>query len=128
MKIIKSFLLLTICLSTTTLLKAQTEEIKAQVLKQTEVKALPASTVTNKPSPAPQFKPLNGIAPQATTTATAETPSPLKIDDDKKQTSDANAATQKLTAEQLKTFNGKAEKPKQVAAVTVADAQNAKHR
>ncbi|MEP7238510.1 MAG: hypothetical protein ABI685_11615 [Ferruginibacter sp.] len=107
MKIIKSFLLVTVCLSATTLLHAQ--EVKTEVLKQTEVKA-PPTDIANKPSPAPQLIPMNGIAPK-------EAPKVQAL------TADANGPANKLTADQLKTLNGIADKPKQTAPAAAPDAQ-----
>ena len=117
MKLIKSFLLVTVTLSATTLLHAQ--EIK------TEVKALPAAVVSNIPSPAPQLNPMNGVAPKEAPVAATQAPSPLKKDENKSQPEDpktealtiqANGPKNNLTAEQLNTLNGIAKKPKQTAA------------
>ena len=127
MKIIKTFLLVTVGLCATTLLQAQ--EIKTEILKPTAIKLPPASDISNKPSPAPQLKPMNGVTP-------IEAPSPLKKDENKSQPEDpktealtieANGPKNNLTAEQLKTLNGIAEKPKQTApAVAVLTPQNVK--
>ena len=121
MKLIKSFLLVTVTLSATTLLQAQ--EIK------TEVKALPAAVVSNKPSPAPELKPMNGVAPKEAPVEATQAPSPLKKDENKNQpedlkvvvlTKEANGPKNNLTAEQLKTLNGIADKPKQTAPAAAA--------
>lgn len=133
MKIIKSLLLVSVGLSATVLLHAQ--ELKTEVLKQREIKAPPASTESNKPSPAPQLKPMNGIAPAAAPVAVAETPSPFKKDKDQQQVNkpqktiavtDAGAAENKLTTEQLNTLNGTAQRPKQTTPVAALDAQTTK--
>jgi hypothetical protein len=132
MKIIKSFLLLTVCLSATTWLRAQ--EVKTEVLMKTEVKAPPMAVKNNTPSPAPELIPMNGVIAKEALVAAAETPSPFKKDENKKQpeapktqilTIDANAATNKLTTEQLKTLNGTAKKPKQLSATPVSDTPGA---
>jgi len=83
MKILRSFLLVTICVSTTAVLQAQ--EVKTEILKSTEVKASPAATAGNNPSPAPQLKPMNGVSATATApVAAAQTPSPFTKDKDNK--------------------------------------------
>jgi len=118
MKIIKSFLLLGICLHTATLLHAQDlKAAKAEVLKPTEVKAPPVSTVTNKPSPAPELEPMNGVADEK-----QKQPKDLKP---QVLTKDANAATKNLTPEQLKTLNGVSEKPKKIEPLAAVNAQTA---
>ena len=134
MKIIKSFLLVTRGLCTTTLLQAQ--EIKTEILKPTAIKPPPAATITNIPSPAPQLNPMNGVAPKEAPVAATQAPSPLKKDENKSQPEDpktealtieANGPKNNLTAEQLKTLNGIAEKPKQTAPAATLDApQNIK--
>jgi hypothetical protein len=132
MKIIKSLLLVSVGLSATLLLHAQ--ELKTEVLKQHEIKAPPASTESNKPSPLPQLKPMDGVVPKEAPVA-AQTPSPLKKDENKIQpenlkaiaiSKDANGPANKLTPEQLKTLNGTAERPKQTMPAATLDAQNAK--
>jgi len=116
MKIIKSFLLLTITISATTLLHAQ--ELKTAVAEQKEIKALPAAS--SKPSPAPEFKPMNGAVAKEAAVANAETPSPANKADNKIQeediktqvlTIDKNGAN-KLSAAQMKILNGNTERPK----------------
>lgn len=133
MKILKSLLLVSVGLSATALLQAQ--ELKTQVLKQSETKAPPASTESNKPSPLPQLKPMGGIVPAAAPVAASQTPSPLKKDESGNQvnqpkkataTTDANATENKLTTEQLNTLNGTAQRPKQTTPVAALDAQTAK--
>lgn len=76
MKIIKSFLLVTVGICATTLLYAQ--DVKTETAKPEEIK-IPTRAATNTPSPAPEFKPQpGGAAPKAATSATvAEAPSPL---------------------------------------------------
>ena len=133
MKIIKSLLLVSVGLSANVLLHAQ--ELKTEVLKQSEIKAPPASTETNKPSPPPQFKPMNGVVPKEAAVAVSDNPSPLKKDENKIQpedlkaiaiSKDAKGPANKLTPEQLKTLNGTAERPKQTTPAATLDAQNAK--
>ena len=123
MKIIKSFLLVTVCLTAANFLQAQ------------EVKASPTGTESNNPSQASQLKPMNGVAPTAASVAVVEPPSPLKKDENQKQinqpkkataTTDANAAENKLTSEQLNTLNGTAQRPKQTMPPATLDAQNSK--
>jgi len=108
MKNIKSFLVLAACICTTTLLHAQ--EVKTEIAKKTEAKAPPASTVTSIPSPSPELTPMNGITPKGASPAS----SPL--------TRNANAATNNLTPEQLKTLNGTAERPKQTTTAVLTPA------
>ncbi len=121
MKIIKPFLLVTVGLCATSLLHAQ--EIKTEILKPTEIKAPPATTITNMPSPAPMLMPMNGVAPKEAAVVTSPTPSPLNKDENKKQVGPIN----NLTSEQLKTLNGIAQKPKSIAPVATLDAaQNIK--
>ena len=124
MKIIKSFLLLTIALGTTTLLHAQ--NLKPELVKETDVKLPPPATTDKKTLPVPELKPMNGVTPkEAPVVATTQAPSPLKTAENKNQpedlkvvalTKEANDPKNNLTAEQLKTLNGIAEKPKQTAA------------
>lgn len=130
MKIIQSFLLITVCLGATNLLQAQ--EIKAEILKPTAIKAPPATTITNVPSPAPVLMPMNGVAPKEAPVTATEAPSPLKKDENKKQPEDpkvvaltinANGPTNNLTAEQLNTLNGIANKPRSIAPAATQDAQ-----
>lgn len=117
MKIIKTFLLVNVCLCATTLLHAQ--EVKTEVLKQTEIKPPPAATITNVPSPAPELKPMNGVAPKEAPVAATEAPSPFKKEENKNQVGPTN----NLTAEQLKTLNGIADKPKPIAPAANPNAQ-----
>ena len=123
MKIIKTFLLLTIALNATTLLHAQ--NLKPELVKETDVKLPPPATADKKTLPAPELKPMNGIVPKEAPAAAAQTTPALKNDENKNQPEqpklqvisiDANAANSKLTVEQLNTLNGIAEKPKQTAA------------
>lgn len=117
MKIIKSFLLVTFGLCATSLLHAQ--EVKTEILKETEIKAPPDNIAPIKPSPALVFKPMNGVAPNEAPAAALQTPSPLKKDEHESQVGPIN----NLTAEQLKTLNGIADKPKQIAPAATMDAQ-----
>lgn len=117
MKIIKSLLLLTICLSTAGMLRAQ--EVKAEVKKAAEIKA-PTDNAGKMVSPVPHLTPMAGVTLKEEPVPAAPTPSPSKSDDKKVQpdganavivTRDANAANSKLTAEQLQTMNGTAQRP-----------------
>ena len=117
MKIIKTLLLGTVALFATALLHAQ--EIKTEMLKPTAIKLPPASDISNKPSPAPQLKPMNGVAPIEATVTALQAPSPFNKDENKNQVEPIN----NLTAEQLKTLNGIADKPKQIAPAANLDAQ-----
>jgi hypothetical protein len=100
MKIIQSFLLLTVCLTVTTLLHAQ--ELKTEVVKRTEVKTPPASTVTNTPSPGADPKmPYDNAAGKKTTTEEK-----LQVLNKQK-----DGPMNKLTTEQLNTFNGSPNRP-----------------
>ena len=124
MKIIKSFLLVAVALSATTLLHAQ--NLKPELVKETDVKLPPPATTDKKTLPVPELKPMNGVTPkEAPVVATTQAPSPLKTAENKNQpedlkvvalTKEANGPKTNLTAEQLKTLNGTAEKPKQIAA------------
>ena len=123
MKLIKPFLLLTIALSATTLLHAQ--NLKSESVKETDIKLLPPATTDKKTLPVPELKPMNGVAPKEAPVAAAQTTPELKKYENKTQPEtpklqvisiDANAANSTLTAEQLNTLNGIAEKPKQTAA------------
>ena len=128
MKIIKSLLLGTVALCAPTLLHAQ--EIKTEILKPTAIKLPPASDISNKPSPAPQLNLMNGVAPKEAPVAATQAPSPLKKDENINQpenpktvalTIEANGPKNNLTPEQLKTLNGIADKPKQVAPAATPD-------
>ena len=105
MKIIKSLSLVAVCVSVANLLQAQ--EAKTQVLQRKEVKA---------PAEVPKEAPV----------AASQTPSPSKKDDNKKQvlTRDINTTPGNLTAEQLKTLNGTAQKPKEPAPAAVVSDNN----
>ena len=116
MKIIKSLLIGTVVLCATTLLHAQ--EIKTEMLKPTAIKLPPAATITNIPSPAPVLMPMNGVAPKEAPVAALQVPSPLKKEENKNQVEPNN-----LTSEQLKTLNGTADKPKQIAPAATLDGQ-----
>lgn len=115
MKIIKPLLLLTICICTTTILSAQ--ELKPEPAKPVAIK-IPDDE--NKPSP--EFRQQPVTPPTKTiSSVVAEKPSPREIDENLKPTEnakpvaltiDADAATKKLTAQQLKTSNGISERPK----------------
>ena len=128
MKIIKSFLLVAVALSATTLLHAQS--LKPELVKETDVKLSPPATTDKKKLPAPELKPMNGVTPkEAPVVATTQAPSPLKTAENKNQpedlkvvalTKEANDPKNNLTAEQLKTLNGTAEKPKQTASAAAA--------
>ncbi|MBK8493561.1 MAG: hypothetical protein IPL50_00160 [Chitinophagaceae bacterium] len=119
MKIIQSFFLLTVGFCATTIVYAQ--ELKPEIAKPIEVKILPAA-IDTKPSPVSELKPQPGPDPKETaSSAVAETPSPLKKDENIKPNENAktvaltiegNEATKNLTAEQLKTLNGVSEMPK----------------
>jgi len=108
MKIIKSLSLVAVCVSVANLLQAQ--EAKTQVLQRKEVKAPPA----------------DNALPKETPVAALQTPSPSKKDDNKKQvlTKDMNSPAGNLTAEQLKTLNGTAQKPKEPAPAAVVSDNN----
>jgi hypothetical protein len=120
MKIIKSFCLVTVCLSSTALLQAQNLTAKTATP--------PESTIPapgGKPAVAPDLQPASIITPKAMTMdVNQKTPSPVNMDDNKKtpekenitlKTVDADAPTNQLTAEQINTLNGKATLPKQSA-------------
>ncbi len=62
MQVIPIPLLLTVCICTANFLQAQ--ELKTEALKVTAIQPPPTETVTNKPSPTPELKSMNGIAPQ----------------------------------------------------------------
>ena len=134
MKIIKTLLVGTVALCATALLHAQ--EIKTEILKPTAIKLPPASTISNNPSPAPQLIPINGVAPKEAPAIASQAASPFKKDENKMQpkepktqilTTDATGPKNNLTAEQLKTLNGIADKPKQIAPAATLDApQNIK--
>ena len=79
MKIIQSFFLLTVGFCATTIVYAQ--ELKPEIAKPIEVKILPAA-IDTKPSPVSELKPQPGPDPKETaSSAVAETPSPLKKDE-----------------------------------------------
>ncbi len=78
MKIIKSLLLVSVGFCTTTLLHAQ--DVQTKVSNKTEVKTPPAGDITNKPSPQPELKPMNGTAVKEAPVAAAVTPSPFTKD------------------------------------------------
>jgi len=130
MKIIQSFSLITVGLFATTLSLAQ--EIKTEVLKPAEIKTPPAAG--NKPSPVPELKSQAGITPKQASVAVLETPSPLKKNENNKLVEeskteilvrDPKVATNKLSAENLKTLNGTTERPKQLIATPASDTLNA---
>jgi len=125
MKIIRSFLLITVCLCATTLLHAQQAknennkppELTTEVLKQPEVK-IPSQTAHNTPSPTPELKPqLATEKPVA-----AETPKSLVSEEEVKPQQKEKPATKIDESntnaipggeEGRKIFAGKAETPKQ---------------
>lgn len=123
MKIIRSFFLLTVGFCTTTIVYAQ--ELKPEIAKPVEIKV--SSTIDKTASSLPELKPQQGTDSKETASpAVAETPSPLKKEENKIPAEntktvalaiDAGMATKNLTAEQLKTLNGVAERPKATTAV-----------
>lgn len=124
MKIIQSFLLLTVGFCATTVVYAQ--ELKPEIAKPVEIKIAPAAA-DNKPSSLPELKPQPGADSKETaSSAVGETASPLKKDENVKPNENAktvaltiegNETTKNLTAEQLKTLNGVSERPTVKAAV-----------
>lgn len=127
MKIIKSFLLITVGLFASALLFAQEATT-------TKLKIPPAAVESNKPSPAPELKPMpmDGVVPKDAPVAIQQTSSSLKKDEGKPRleepkvvalTIEANGPKNKLTPEQLKTLNGISEKPKLVAPAAALDPQ-----
>ena len=119
MKIIKSFLLVAVALSATTLLHAQ--NLKPELVKETDVKLPPPATADKKTLPVPELKPMNGVTPKEAPVEATQAPSPLKTAGNKNQpedlqvvalTKEANGPKNNLTAEQLKTLNGTSEKSK----------------
>jgi hypothetical protein len=128
MKIIKSILLLTVVLCATTRLHAQQQknnqppQLKAEVVKQEEIKTPPQALV-NTPSPQPELKPQPGT-PLPKEAAASTNKQPQQNDEG---TSEAKALpkpktvildngtgdeTKKLTPEQTNILNGKSERPK----------------
>jgi hypothetical protein len=113
MKIIKSFLLVAVMLFATNLLHAQ--EAKAEVGKPIEPKQ---STADNRPSPV--LKPQDAVVPSAPAKV-AEIPSPKEepksageLPKPVVKTIETNPAIKTLTAENLRTLEGKTDKPKPV--------------
>lgn len=142
MKIIKSILLLTVVLCATTRLYAQqqknnqTPQLKAEVVKQEEIKAPPQEGPMNTPSPQPALKPQPGSPLPREAAAPANT----KPQQNDEGTSDAKALpkpktvildngtgdeTKKLTPEQQNILNGKSERPKN-SGVPVANSKEQK--
>jgi len=131
MKMIKSLLLITAGVCVTTLLHAQEKELKTATAKPVAVTAPPPGT---KPAMAATIQPDSKIKPSGIpgepVTATA---SPLKRDTDIKapqekptvKLSDGNEnTTQSLSADNMKTLNGTAERSRQTVPLT--NNQNAK--
>ena len=113
------------------MLRAQ--EVKAEVRKAAEIKAPPTDNANKTASPAPQLKPMAGVVLKDEPVAAAPATAPAKTDENKPQmdasnavivTRDANAANSKLTAEQLQTLNGTAQKPKELAPVATTATKN----
>ena len=98
MKIIKSFLLVTVGICAATLLHAQ--ELQTKVVNKTEAKTPPASNISSIPSPQPELKPMNGVELKQAPAKAAETESSVVKDKN----------------------NQKPHAPKPVAAVAVTDA------
>ena len=71
------------------------------------LKPSPPATVTNKPSPVSEFKPMNDVAPKEAPGAATELPSSATVD--------------KTTSEKLNTNNTQAQKLKPIAATPVKD-------
>lgn len=123
MKIIKSFLIVATALGTSTMLYAQQEQIKAETAKPA------ASTVPppgSKPALAPDMKPeVKNVQLQKSEAAVPATPSPLTREENMKAPQEKPTlklinekevnTTPSLSADNLKTLNGTAEKPKQAA-------------
>ena len=104
MKLVKTLFLIVVGFNVTVSLHAQ--NIKTELIKQEEIKPPPPPSAP-APNPVYEFKPMNGVAP-VTSPATTETPSPFTKDKNVK----VPGIPADLTAEQLKTFNGTLEKPK----------------
>lgn len=124
MKIIKPFFLLTVGFCATTIVYAQ--DLKPEIAKPLEIKVT-TPTVDNKQSPVPEFKPLPVAAvKEIKPVSVAETPQadsndeslePAAIVKAEAKTIDADAAREKLTPEQLKTYNGNSARPKEQSAM-----------
>ncbi len=110
MKNIKTTLLVIICISTATLLKAQqAKEPQTQVAKEVEVKLPTAADVNKNPSPAPEFKPqAAGTSAQKNS---SEIPADMKVEKVQPLPLPAKNPNSNLTAEQIKTANGTSERP-----------------
>jgi hypothetical protein len=96
---------------------SQAQEVKAEPGKQLEKN----TTVDNRPSPQPALNPQPGPTPAASVTnektaqpAQEETKRPVPQANLQVLTIDPDAANKKLTAENLRTLNGKGDKPRQV--------------
>ena len=76
----------------------------------------------NRPSIMPDLNTQSGVISKQMTTA-AETPSPFKKDENKK-TTDGNADTNTMSAENLKTLNGTAEIPRQLKPLPASNTTN----
>jgi hypothetical protein len=127
MKIIKSLSLIAVGLFVTTLLHAQQDknnqppQLKAEVLKQQEIKTPPQAGLMNTPSPQPGLKPQPGTPLPKEAAATTNT-QPQQSEEGKSKVlpKPKNAVldnsteddTKKLTPEQTNILNGKSERPK----------------
>jgi len=123
MNLIRSISTLLVCLSTPALLNAQ--ELKPEIAKPLEIKVTPAA-VDNRPSLVPEFKPQPLAEKETKPAVDTGTPPATAKDESLEQganvkaeakTIDADATRKKLTAEQLKTFNGTSARPKEQPAM-----------
>lgn len=132
MKIIKSFLIVAAALGVSTVAHAQQQELKTEIAKPASSSVPPPGT---KPALAPDIKPeLKNNPPLKRSEQTVvATPSPLTRDEQVrapqekptvKLVDDKVSTTESLSAENLKTLNGTAERPKQATPLT--NDQNAK--
>mgnify|MGYP000862420350 FL=1 len=78
MKIIRTLLLASVGTCVAPLLHAQ--DIQVKIAPKAALIAPPASTVTDKPSPEPELKPMNGAVAKETPVVVAEAPSPFTKD------------------------------------------------
>ena len=123
MKFIKSFLIVTVILGASTIARAQSKELKTDPSKPVVTTVPPPGT---KPALAPDIKPdmKNETPLKQSEQQPVSAPSPLSRDEQIKDplekpkvilADDKASTSQSLGAENLKTLNGTAERPKQAA-------------